>query len=114
MRDEHYENFLRHYHSSLSDIVTKLGSDPEKLFNFANLKQQMKRCGKYAFLNTPFMVQIMLVDPKDVPSIDEISTDADNGTVSIVPAFNSDKQLVYKKRIQDVMNDLVESGLYWN
>lgn len=104
LRDNEYENLLRYYHSSLSEMVTKLGSDPGKIFTFEDLKRQLAKCGKFAFLNAPLLLMITFFDSKDVPKCNE-------RCANVIPNTKND---AYSKRIQDVIADLVEFGLYGN
>lgn len=115
-RDKEYDNLLHLYYSSLADMVTKLGSDPEKLFTFDDLKNQLKKCGKFAFLMAPILVQVMMADAKDVPDLDDLSENVarNDGNLSLVKGYDSDTQAIYNKRIRDVVGDMVDSGIYWN
>lgn len=106
LRGKEYEKLLRFYHYSLSQIVTKLGSDPAKLFSFEDLKQQLRNCGKYAFLQAPLLIKIMFFDSKDVPKSDGICEKE-----NVIPSPKND---AYSKRIQGAIADLVGLGLYWN
>lgn len=116
LRDKEFENMLRHYHTSLSEMVTRLGSDPTKLFTFDDFKQQLKKCCKYPYLMAPVLLQIMMANAEDVPDLDDLSEriGQENSDASIVKRFDSETQAVYDKRLQDVISDLVELGLYWN
>lgn len=82
-------------------MVTKLGSDPGKIFTFEDLKQQLTKCGKFAFLNAPLLLMITFFESKDAPKSDE-------------PCANVIQNDAYSKRIQGVIADLVEFGLYGN
>lgn len=104
---------MKHYHNSLSDIVRKLGSDPDKLFPFTEFQKSLKKFGKFAFLMGPVLTQIMLADPKDVPDLDEMSVAMSKSDVEFVQGFDEETQLQYDERINDMMTDLIEYGYYW-
>lgn len=115
LRDKEYQNLMKHYHQSLSDIVRKLGSDPDKLFPFGEFQESLKKFGKFAFVMAPILTQIMLADPKDVPDLDEMSVAMSNEgeDVEFVRGFDEATQLHYNERISDLMSDLIEYGYYW-
>lgn len=90
LRDKEYGNLLKIYHSSLSNVVERLGSQPDKHFSFQDLEDQMKLCGNYALLLAPGMIDISLRD----------GTDADK------------VQAEFDQRINDLVTDVVELGYY--
>lgn len=47
MRDKHYDDFLKTYHESLSYHLNRLGSDPEKLFPYHIMVEELQRFGKF-------------------------------------------------------------------
>lgn len=116
-RAKDYENLLHIYHSSLTDIVQKLGSDPQKLFTFDDLQNQLKKFGKFSLVMSPILIQIMMADAKDVNSMDDLSQKIDGEseeTVTLVTGYDADTQIVYNKRILELMNDVVNMKLFWH
>lgn len=117
LRDKEYHNLLRIYHSSLTDMIRKLGSNPEKLFSFDDLQIQMKKCGKFAMLMTPVLIQIMLANAEDISNMDDVSQQMDKKekNVGIVKVLTCEKtKQAYKKRIQEIISDILKYDLYWN
>lgn len=115
LRASEYKNLLNLYHSSLSEIVKKLGSDPEKLFSFKDFEAQIKKFGKFPFLMTPILIQVMLAAAKDINDMEEVRKDmvtADK-KITLVSGFDDRTQLAFNKRINDVITDMVDFGLYW-
>lgn len=116
-RKKEYQNLLKHYHHTLSAAITKLGSNPRKLFTLADLQYHMKKFGKYAFLMCPLLIGVMLADPKDIPDLDALSEELANETdnLELVRGFDEETQRKYEIRIRDLVADLVELGYYnWN
>lgn len=56
------------------------------------------------------MIQIVLAKSEDIPNIDELSKRvvSNEGSVDIVSGFDEETQLVYNKRINDVVGDLID------
>lgn len=115
LRDREYKNILKHYHNTLSESITKLGSDPDQLFTFEDLESQLKKFGKFAFIWGPMFVQMMLADPDDIPDLDQLSEDLvkQEGDINFVKNFNEDRQREYDTRMRDLLTDLVDYGYYW-
>lgn len=113
LRDKEYQNLIKYYHQSLSDIVRKLGSDPNKVFPFDELQKSLKKAGKFAFVFSPILTQIMLADSKDIPDLDEMSAAMSTEDVEFVRGFDEKTQLYYNERMNDLMSDLIEYGYYW-
>lgn len=112
LRDREYTNLLKHYHNSLSNIVRKLGSDPEKLFTFEDLECQLKKFGKMAFVIGPLCLQLTLVNPKDVSNLDDVINRSDE-KVDFITGFDPETQIEYDKRINDLFTDLLAFDYYW-
>lgn len=115
-RHKNYHNLMKHYHKTLSEIVTRLGSDIDHLFSFDDFQGQLKKFGKFAFLIGPMMTHMMLADASDIPDLDELSENMvkTNGKVEIVNNLKEDAQREYNKRINDMFGDMIEYGYYWN
>lgn len=56
LRDHHYEQLLEAYYASLSGIVRKLGSNPDQLFTYADLKSELLKFGEYALICTTLVM----------------------------------------------------------
>lgn len=114
-RDNSYQNLMQHYHNALSDNVRKLGSDPEKLFTYADLESELKKCGKYAFVWGIRRVQISLADSKDFPDMDQYCENmgSDDNDVELIAKFDGERQIEYEQRVRDLVQDLIDYGYYW-
>lgn len=113
LRQTDYQNLLRHYHNSLAGMITRLGSDPNQLFTFDNLLDEMKRFGLYACAISPFAQQVVMAD--SVPNLNECSqslADDRSKRMRIVNDFGQAARQMYVKRINGIMSDLVNLGYY--
>lgn len=77
-----------------------LGSDPEKLFTFENLKEELKRYGNFALIVTPLFILSAQIQ------LNETNTD-ETGLSEI-------NQMEYDRRINGLLEDVIELGYYRN
>lgn len=113
LRDNEYQNLLKHYHRSLSDTIRALGNDPDQLFSFADLQSELKQFGKFAFVGTPIVLRIILADPKDIRNYDDMkdSTEEQNNTTNY-SVLDENADIIYRQRMNDIICDLVNYGYY--
>lgn len=116
LRNEHFDEFINIYHSSLQSTLNKLGSDASKLFTIDNLHDQLQQFAKYVMFLAPIMIGIMTSDMRNTPSIDEmvhrmetLSKDPD-ADVHLDDLFEEND--AYKHRMSNVIRDMVRLG-YW-
>jgi Ecdysteroid kinase-like family len=50
LREKHYQEFMKTYYETLSEHMTNLGTDPEKIFPRHAFEDQMKKFAKYGIL----------------------------------------------------------------
>lgn len=114
LREHHFKDLLRAYHDTLTNNIRKLGSDPEKLFPYQALVNELKECGIFAFLVAPLMAQICVVDPNDVTNLDDIYDKSTENAekFDVVQGLSSRSQLLFNERICDYIADLVKFGYY--
>lgn len=82
LRDKHYDELLRVYYQSLSALLRRLGSDPEKLFKFNDLQEQLRKFSYYGLIMAPLVITIS----------------------------NNFDDVAYKKRVYDVVRDFFKYG----
>lgn len=116
LRNEHFDRFLEIYHISLSLTLSLLGSDPQKLFTFDNLKDQMQKFSRYVMFLAPIMVGIIATNRNNVPGIDEIVDRMEKlskdptADIKLDDLFEENQQ--YKHRMSNVIRDMDRMG-YW-
>lgn len=110
-RDSYLDTLLRTYHESLSEIVTRLGSDPQKLFSYDDLQSELQRHGEFALLCAPMIAQVRFVKSEDVSGLDDYAERVKNGEdVKFVNDFDEETQAEFDKFVNDAVVDLVERG----
>lgn len=83
---------LQTYYESLSDIVRALGSNPDQLFTYADLKDELQKCGAFTFLTVPMLLKVSLFNSEE----DELTSPA------------------YEERLNDVVADLIKLNYHSN
>lgn len=113
-RKHHFRDLLRAYYNQLTNNIRKLGSQPEKLFPYEAFINELKECGNFAFLITPLIVQLCVVDPNDVNNLNEICEESteDDKQFDLVQGLSKPSQLLFNERILDCIEDLVQFGYY--
>lgn len=111
LRDKEYMNLLHLYHDSLSKMIKLLGSDPDELFAFDNLQDELKNCGNYALLLAPI---VLAVSTGAISDLDETFENVANGKDRRNPIYdlNSDSQLRFNERLEGVLEDIGSYGYY--
>lgn len=111
LRDEHFTKLLETYYSSLSQIVRRLGSDPEQLFTFDDLLQEMRRCGEYGLLIGTLSARFTTAKVENIRDIDEYSDAIASGEdIDLFSMFDDETLAVYSKRVNDIVGDLDAYG----
>lgn len=116
LREEHYDKLIKIYHNSLANTITKLGSDPEKLFSFNDLLGELKRFGRFGLVLAPILLQIITSKPDDIPDMDAFAEDMKNNTKTMdesMKAFANTATLdQYNQRVRDVVKDGILLNYY--
>lgn len=114
LREMEYDNLLKVYHDSLSNMVKLLGSNPGELFTLNDLKNELKICGNYALLLTPMLLSISLADSSEISNLDEMCDKIADGETrhELITGLNENAQLEYAQRLNDAMDDLIKLGYY--
>lgn len=105
LRDRHYDEFIRIYYKNLSDIIRACGSDPDKLFTFADLQAQLKKFGVYGAVFAPLLLSILVSDPKNIASMDELAENMDDDKPKHMATLDAFSEIAFKDRLRDVLAD---------
>lgn len=114
-RDEEYQTLLKHYYEKLSETITKLGSEPQKLFPYDAFEKQLKKFGKFVFAMGPLLTQFMVVDPENIGNLDEVTKSIANNEegADFITGFNEKTQKEYDQRINGLFTDLIDLDYHW-
>lgn len=114
LRDKEYDNLIALYHKSLCNTVKLLGSNPDKLFTLDNLKSELKRCGNFALITVPMIMQVSQADSSEITNMDEmIDKTAENGSeLHLVTGLSDERQSEFGRRLNEMVEDIVRLGYY--
>lgn len=114
LRDFEYDNLLKGYYESLSKTVRLLGSNPDELFTFENLHDELKICGNYALILAPMLLQITLADSSERTNLDEVFDKAANGegSIELTSELSAETKKYYEQRLSEVIDDILNLGYY--
>lgn len=111
LRSEHYNNLIRIYYKNLSEHLTRLGSNPDKIFTFNNLLGQLKKFGKFGICMPAMVLPMTSAESKDIPDLDKIADDMKDGKE--FEGFDQNQNnTIYKTRMSDVIRDIIRLGYY--
>lgn len=99
LRDEHYEDLLQQYYSSLSSFLRELGTDPNEAFPYRVLLEHMKTYSAYGFIMAMIVVYLMLSDSDEIP---DYANDAN------LEEFSTRNIKQFSHRINGVLQDFVK------
>lgn len=98
-------NYLRHINGFNLLIVNRLGSDPEKLFPYPALLEQLKKFGKFGLLSASILLPILLSE--NGININEMAEDMEKGKTKAGDNYISD---IAKRRLREVVIDMTRLG----
>lgn len=108
LREKEFDNLIKSYYESFSKTVKLLGSDPEKLFSFNDLQAELKRCGNYALIMAPQVVQYALADESSL-NLDKVFDNVD-GKQDLITGLKETAQKKYEERVNGIVEDIVRFG----
>lgn len=116
LRDIEYENMIKLYYESLSKMVKLLGSKPDELFTVKNLKDELKKCGNFALIMAPMVVEVSQADSSEITKLDAVLDEMNEGngmgSINLITGLSEKGQLEYERRLGDVFTDIVRLGYY--
>lgn len=71
LRDKHFDELLDTYYESLSGMIRRLGGDPDKLFTYEDLRNELRKFGDYMLLLGPMIIRAKVADGSDLRDMDE-------------------------------------------
>lgn len=102
LREQHYEELMKHYHNVFSNFLLELGSDPQKLFPYEIFIEHVKKFSAYGILMALMVLHLMLSDTDEIPDLSNEELDFE--------AFNYESRnvSVYLARVKDIIRDVLK------
>lgn len=116
-RSEHYHEFMDLYYKSLVRTLKIFGCDDQKLFTFADLKDQCKKYGRVCLHAGPILCQIMTLNPANLRDIDDMIEEWEEAkekgdTTAVSVDLFGDVSESYKDRMSHLLRDCVREGFF--
>lgn len=113
-RENEFENLLRIYYKRLATNVRKLGSDPNVLYPYEQLKREVQLCGDFLLVTLPMMIQLSFVEARDAGDVDDAFDVCVRGAVrpDLLVGLTANAQVAYRQRINDCIGDLDDLGCF--
>lgn len=111
LRDQHLPELLRTYYSSFAGIMKRCGSDPEKLYTFADLEAQLKQFGVYGAMTAVCVLNIIVADKEKLVNFEQLARSAENEKepAQLVTLTERTEEL-YKERLIGVLETAYDCG----
>lgn len=95
-------------------MVKLLGSNPDALFTFDNLKSEMKRCGNFALLMGPMIIEISQANPSEASKLDEMFEKLNKGEAKqeLVTGLSEQGQFEFNRRINVMVENIIQLDYY--
>lgn len=103
LRDKHFDEFLQIYYNNLANTLRACGSDPESLFSFENLQDQLKEFGHFGVTMAPMLLSIIVNDPSNIVQMDDFAENMDEHKT--MAKFDKKSEERYVSRVSDVISD---------
>lgn len=109
LRDKHFDDFLHIYYTNLAKTLRACGSDPDRIFTFADLQDQLKRYGKYGVTVAPVYLQMMVNNPDNIKEMDSFA-EQDGSEPKEMASFDKTSKTIYIERLIGVISDAKAQG----
>lgn len=118
LRDVHFEDLLQIYHNALSGLIRRCGENPDKLFPYEALKQQLKDFGRFGMVMSMMVLPVISMKPHEIPDIDKTSelfakhgmNTEDNPELQAIMQQFEESAKKSNGRIKDVVIDTIAYG----
>lgn len=72
-RDEHYDDLIRAYHSSLSALLERMGEKTNEILPFDALQGELKKFGRFGMPMAFMLIPATTMESQDIPDMDEMA-----------------------------------------
>lgn len=111
LREKHFQQLITTYYASLGATIRRLGSDPDKLFTYADLQSELRRFAGFGLLCGAMYLRAKVAEVSDIRDLDEYSNALDNGEeADLFKVFDEAKLATFSKHINAVVRHLHEFG----
>lgn len=109
-RDQNYADLLHIYYDSLCVTIARLGSDPEVLFRFDDLQNELKAHGKLALIMCIVTLPFIVSQPGEIVDMEEYAELVVNGVKSNRFHVDGSENLIYSEVMNEIVGDIISYG----
>lgn len=109
LRAKHFDDLLKIYHNSLTELLNSLGGDAEKQFPFEALLGHMKKFGKFGVFMSFVMIPLIMTKKENLPDLDAFTKETKDSPRSFLQQF-SKADAGYKQRMNEILTDAIRFG----
>lgn len=107
-REKHFNNLLIEYHVTLKRNIKELGSDPDKLYPWEQLREDIEKFGRFPLIFVPMLIQLINVDHKYIADMDEYCERLFLGQPAVlIKDFDDETQASFEKILNETITDVV-------
>lgn len=91
-----------------------MGSDPQKLFPYEALLDQLRNFGLYTIFVGAMLVPMLCAEVASMPNFDDIAEKVSKGEDNVVDddffQVSDESKFAYNKKVTDIFDDMVRIG----
>lgn len=107
---DNLDHYLQVYYDSLSKTIRDLGSDPEALIPFAELKNQWKKFSRYGLMMSSIVLKICIQEEDEVMDFSD-AMEASGGTEKMAGFTKKGRHdAVYNERLKSLLVHMIKNN----
>lgn len=107
-RQKYFNDLLLLYHSTLSDNIKELGSDPDKLYSLERFQEDSVKFGRFPLIFMPLLIQFCHIDHRFISDLDDFCEKICNGEqVTLFKQFDDVTESMFKRILNETVTDIV-------
>ncbi len=84
-----------------------MGSDPQNLFTYDDLEDQLRQFGTYGLIFSPILAGVMVSDSKDIIDLDTLKQDTKADGLA---TLNDQTKILLKERMSSAIQLIIKWG----
>ena len=110
LREKHFDYAIRLYYYTLCARLSELGSDPEKLFPFTALQDELKRFSVVGLYSAVIALFGMYKTQDEILDVNNENMKLEDLAKMVNPRMEN--QVLYERRTRDVIVDFCSRGYF--
>lgn len=107
LRENHYDDLLKAYHKSAAELIRSFGLDPEEIFPYSGLMEEMNKFGQFG---VGVGIEAVPVSVLDIPYDPELIDGEDAVPIEKIWVLKPIENKDGRRRLADVFKHAVQMG----